>query len=132
MPRLRSRNRGAGDLTDGQRQVLELGETLSDGDDFDSDDAAREAWRLHRHELLSRAQPGRRPWSFYRWDLGMESPPWDAFGQLAVLLDHQLISGEEAFAIEREYRVLSPDQPENFNSAWESADFVLRQSFDHY
>jgi len=84
----------------------------------------RSLWNRHRSELmLEGTAPGRRPYGFYKYDLGITSPcHW--WQELQILIDRDLLTGEEAFAVETVRDVLSPNQSRN--SGFEDKDTIAR------
>ena len=58
---------------------------------------ARALWQCHKGELLAdRRHPGRRPWAFWRFDIGIEAPRDEA----AFLLEHGLLAEWEREALQ--------------------------------
>jgi hypothetical protein len=68
---------------------------------------------------------GRRPAAYYRFELGI-APPRRWYGELATLLDHNLIDAEEAVRLERIHYMLSEKYGEVFCAAYDDEDHVRR------
>jgi hypothetical protein len=66
---------------------------------------AERAWKQHRAELLPELGPGHRPSAFWRFDVQVV-PPCSWWAEIGLLLQYNLISVAEAFAVEAEHRVL--------------------------
>jgi hypothetical protein len=101
-----------------QPPVLNLSLNGHGQDDKDFPAGAEAAWKRHRSELMSDPglRPGQRAYGFWRFDVGI-SPPANWFDEIAALMDRGMIAPEEAFTIEREHRILSPQgAPEHFNA----------------
>jgi hypothetical protein len=65
------RRDGVAKLDDDQRQELLTGRPFVAGAEFESDDLMREAWDLHREELLGECIerfPGRRPFAWWLFE----------------------------------------------------------------
>lgn len=105
---LESLIRGDGGFTDG-------------GPGFASATEERAEWIAHRNSLMAEySGPGRRPFGFYKHDLGAEPLQW--FDEIRALLEHGLIDATEALLIERIHHVLS--ESETVYSAFERAALI--------
>jgi len=100
--------RGDGAFTDG-------------GPGFGSIAEERAAWNAYRNSLMAEyGAPGRRPFGFYRHDLGTEPLQW--FDEIRALLEHGLIDATEALLCEKVRHVLSDNAA--VYSSFESAALI--------
>ena len=106
--RLRRVQQPLGKLTVFQEEMLRFGQNILDIMDagFSDEGHMRAAWAEHRKQLIASAGPGRRPWAFYRFELGCERPSAGAPDEeLKLLLERGLISKSELAAVRRAAQV---------------------------
>ncbi len=122
MPRVRRRGnalRFSGAML--EALVLGDGDFTDGGPGFASATEERAAWIAHRNALMAEhSGPGRRPFGFYRHDLGRAPMHW--FDEIRVLLEHGLIDATEALLCEKAHHVLSDN--EAVYSAFERAPLI--------
>ncbi|MGA9623970.1 MAG: hypothetical protein WBQ65_05840 [Bryobacteraceae bacterium] len=122
MPRVRRRGnalRFSGAML--EALVLGDGDFTDGGPGFASATEERAAWIAHRNALMAEySGPGRRPFAFYRHDLGAEPRHW--FDEIRVLLEHGLLDATEALLCEKLHHVLSDNAA--VYSSFESAALI--------
>lgn len=122
MPRVRRRGnalRFSGSML--EALVLGDGGFTDGGPGFASAIEERAAWIAHRNALMAEhSGPGRRPFGFYRHDLGVAPLQW--FDEIRALLEHDLIDVTEALLCEKSHNVLSDS--EAVYSAFETAALI--------
>jgi hypothetical protein len=80
--------------------------------DFSGPGGAAAAWRIHRSELMAAFgnKPGRRPWAYWRFDIGLPAAPVSPLEEIAELNARGLLDRSEQMLIEKEYKILKPNQ----------------------
>ena len=76
----------------------------------DFPEGAAATWRRYRAELIHHESlsPGQRPAAFWRFDVGV-TPPCHWWAELDLLMRHNLLTPEEAIAVERDHASLSAE-----------------------
>jgi hypothetical protein len=138
MPTIKRRRRQQrSGLTENQLDVLVFGMNLfsrraKGSKDFESQATARAAWGRHRTILMSdHTRPGKRPAGFYRFDLEIDAPNnW--YQELRTLEERNLLTQEEAAAVEKIHPLLDPEQSPGLNASFEHPDRILEMELGHY
>jgi hypothetical protein len=73
------------------------------GSVFSSEEERRQAWLMAKHELLARAQPGKRPWAWWRYEAPGLGLKYDCSHERSVLWRAGLLSETERAALEVEW-----------------------------
>ena len=55
-------------------------------------------------------KPGRRPWAYWRFDIGLPAAPVSPLEEIAELNARGLLDRSEQMLIEKEYQLLNPNQ----------------------
>ena len=91
-------------LSAGQKMELIYGPNPSQGSSFNSREELVQAWTACRHELLDRANPGRRPLAYYEFDYPHGTrPPFDT--ERSTLWRQGVLKPEERVELKREWRM---------------------------
>jgi hypothetical protein len=107
------RTRQVKGLTKKQAGALIYGPSLAEPLGFDgafrSEAEERDAWRRNRALLMKDHEPGRRPFAFFKFELGVQSQRWS--DEICALIDADQIGALEAAAIDKTYPMLSGNYP---------------------
>jgi len=126
MPRVRGRGHAL-HFSAAMLEALVLGDGAfsGGGPGFASTTEERAAWNAYRNALMAEySGPGRRPFGFYRHDLGVAPLQW--FDEIRALLEHGLIDATEALLCEKVHHVLSDNAA--VYSSFESAALIRAMS----
>lgn len=111
------------------------GELLADGPPFENSGAERDGWNKFRAELMATSYGAGmiRPVAYFRWDLGIVDRVVHRWhDQLAVLLDRNLISAEEAERIDHAFSQLHPKQSLAYGSSFERPNAIRSLQLSRY
>jgi hypothetical protein len=121
-------------LSRAQRALLLTGDPLPAdllGGHFATEAEARAAWFANRRELMAEVtEAGRRPFGYFVHELDCRPSRW--YHELAALMQRDLISTEEALAVERVHEILSPDQTAAVCAGFENANSIRAMSLGKY
>jgi hypothetical protein len=100
----------------------DLARLVAETERRDFPEGAAATWRRYRDELIHHESlsPGQRPAAFWRFDVGV-TPPCHWWAELDLLMRHNLLTPEEAIAIERDHASLSPNPPAGSGGACRGA-----------
>jgi hypothetical protein len=127
-----------GGLSDGQRELLLLGDIIlaQDSVGFTSPAAEKAAWFRHRATLLQEPYvngAGRRPVGYLRHELGLaDAHLLTDFQVIRALFERNLIDTAEALAIEATQETLSGSQSPTFCDAFGTSDAIARMQVGRY
>jgi hypothetical protein len=97
--------------TNDERQVLEFGYVIlnhQDPSDVRPDPQLERVWGANRDEFMAKADPGRRPWAWWRFDAREQQPAtwWSEYERLEALGQ---ITADERFRFEKSHFSTAPD-----------------------
>ena len=132
MPRVRRKGFKARGLTGAQRDILLFGYVLiAHGEPgFESEDEERKAWQRYGPEMIALLNhPWRKPAGYYKHELHIDPPScWP--GELAALLDHNVITADDIVRIEACEPMLSGQHQDAYCGSFDDPASIQRVGLD--